>query len=603
MRFETSNIKSLPDTNRMGHTCTNLNGELFFIWGGADDSLASTSRANSQLWIYETLTGYWRRRECTGECPPYLSGATSCLIGGKMYTFGGHSVAQDNWLNNLYCLDLDSFVWTDLSSRSKADPSKPIRCDKSSSWSFNGRVYIFGGYGWAQTEHLLQLLDKQKDLQLTPDNRWPKFGWNNQLVEFNPRDNTWRWPSYSGKCPSARAAHSGDIMQNKYYLFGGRNSQERLNDLYVFDMDSFEWTQIAVVEMPVGASFTSFLQSSNQVSQIGDNQALEMDGQVNNHEADTYSDIEEDQSIIEIDLDDDRENPFVDDLDNLPRLTSDKTSLINNNSRVEDGNEMHSDDSNLSAPEVAHNSSCTVHRWSIDSHDRSNQTISSEDCNCSNNQILEITQSAAQDESNQPIEHMTNQQPEIRNANHDNYMIELEDEQIDVEGGIQIVELDEPDVENQSQTPVLPEGRSFSSFTPISATDIMLYGGISSQDIVLDDCWIFNVVQNRWTQVELKHKLPRLWHSAARTRNNELVIIGGSCSIKVDEFCSDVLAISLEPKSLKRLALDTVARSIRIKTMKLCKGLPSTIEKLIRLRKQAIALTMRRTQQRPSLTS
>lgn len=247
MRIETSSISTLSEMHRIGHTCANLYGDSLIIWGGVNKRVAYLTSPNPYLWIYDTSTGLFKSTICTGECPPYLCGATSSLIGEKMYIFGGQSIANNDWTNSMYCLDLDTCVWQDLGSHARAEPSKPICSDKGTSWSFNGRLFMFGGYGNLHIEHFSQLLDKQQDLQIVPDQRCPQYGWNNQLVEFNPNNNTWYWPTYSGKAPSARAAHSGALIGSEYYIFGGRGRQGRMNDLYILNMNTLQWNSVMTI--------------------------------------------------------------------------------------------------------------------------------------------------------------------------------------------------------------------------------------------------------------------------------------------------------------------------------------------------------------------
>lgn len=514
----------------MGHTCANLNGELLFIWGGtpsdhvgggqqqhvANEERAGRerqqtdeqmlSRRNADLWIYETLTGYWRHRRCSGECPPYLSSCSSCLIGQKMFIFGGHSTELDDWLNCLYCLDLETFQWTDVGSRASArEPTKPIRSDKNVCWSHANKLYVFGGYGWSRTEAFMDILDRQRDFQLTPDFRWPKFGWNNQLVEFDPWRNTWRWPAYSGKCPSARAAHSGTLMgDGKFYLFGGRDSCERLNDLYTFDMKTFEWTQLAILDdgQPIQRPVISHLLESS----AGDEH-----GQLSEEIPEAHS----------------------------GRLVMAAEPMPSSSSSTDPGGQQ--------ASSLAHGSGKPIIDY------QSDDDYEDDEEHPHPSHLLERWS-------------LSSQQPPPDNSSEEN---------------------SEPVRGRQ------PAGRSFCSFTPINDEIIILFGGVSSQDQNLSDCWQLNIRKNKWAPLMInpKHKRPRLWHSGSRTKQGEVVIIGGSSSDKIDEFCSDVLVISLEPRSLKRLALDAASRSVRLKTIRNCSHLPSTICKLIRLRKQAIALT------------
>lgn len=564
MRSETSNIKDLPELHRMGHTCANLNGELLFFWGGSDYKCrAHVSTQNTHLWIYETLTGYWRRKSCTGECPPNLSGSTSSLIGQKMYIFGGFSSLHDDWLNSLYCLDLQTFTWKDLGARADAKPSKPIRSDKCVSWSYEGRLYVFGGYGWSQTEHLLQLLDKQKDLHLMPDQRWPKLGWNNQLVEFDPRDNTWRWPSYSGQCPSARAAHSGALVGTKYYLFGGRDSRERLNDLYTFDMLTHQWNQVTIISTcpSVDQPIRHLLEGADVVvveQELGADEVM--------------FEVEEDSLIQEDDRQLLQESPHSS--NGAARLTEQK---VGGRASTYGSDDEECDSDELDYPADYPHPSHMLERWSLSS---TQSATSSSTHHHMDNIDCSQTQTHTQSLNNNNNDQTPNYANQIGDTN----------AQDDLQRDVAEQRIGE---NNALDTDLIPAGRSFSSFTQISPDLIMLYGGVNSQDKNLVDCWVFNIRLERWTKLDLKINQARMWHTGSRTKNNEVVVVGGSCSEKLDEFCSDVTTLSLEPKSLKKLSLDSVVRNIRLRSIHKVKGLPSNICKLIRLRKQAMALTMR----------
>lgn len=601
MRLETSSIKELANAHRMGHTCASLNGDLLFIWGGSDESVACLPVKNNHLWIYDTLSGYWRHRLCTGECPPYLSGATSSLIGQRMFVFGGHSTAQDNWLNSLYCLDLDTFCWQDLGAKAEAQPTKPIRADKLVSWSYGGRMFVFGGYGWSQTEHLLELLDLQRDLQLAPDHRWPKFGWNNQLVEFNQRDNTWRWPSYSGKCPSARAAHSGALMGETYYLFGGRDSRERLNDLYALDMRTLTWTQIADFSssLPIDRPpMRHLLEPPAQEEQGGLNEREGIDPLVLVESGDDRVNImNEDEELIGSEDGEEEEEDLM--MPSPSSSSQQQQQCVRIRAPNDMDDEVAGDSEDGEEPDYPFDFSAhpnhLLERWSLSSSHPSTSDCANlsdlqsrlQHCDSSSTCLSHEQQMEAQHQQNSPATTASG--------------VDLPDQDDRESPEEEVVNLDNyPTTTTPSIREIpKPAGRSFASFTPISERQVLLYGGISSLDENLDDCWIFDIATRQWTQINLKNKCPRLWHTGATTKNNEVVIIGGSCSDKIDEICTDILTISLTPKSLKRLALDAAARSIRMRTVNRAKGLPSTVSKLIRLRKQAISLSSRRFYTRP----
>uniref|UniRef100_A0A6G1SKK6 Kelch domain-containing protein 1 n=1 Tax=Aceria tosichella TaxID=561515 RepID=A0A6G1SKK6_9ACAR len=679
MRTEISSVAELPEMHRMGHTCTNLNGDLIFVWGGTSEDVAYSKAPNTDLWIYETLTGYWRHRKCSGECPPYLSSCSSALIGQKMFIFGGHSSAQDNWLNCLYCLDLDTFVWRDLGAQARAEPAKPIRSDKNVAWSYGNKMYVFGGYGWSQVEHYLELTDKQADLQLVPDFRWPKYGWNNQLVEYNPADKTWRWPSYKGKCPSARAAHSGALMGDKYFVFGGRDSQERLNDLYTFDMKTFEWQRIAVFSAASNNSISTDRQlitrwpighlldgpgepsngqqhNNNNSVQVGvelDNEDSDDDEHIDPAADENHRQLVEEMHGVEVE-EEDSWNPHPSssaeqgaDNISMDQITGETTMIIESNQNAAEDD----DDDDFEYPHPSH----LLERWSLSSrnphnmtHNGSNRQLGSSMDDGNNNGdnndnadsdcLYETQHNQHQQDQEQNFMSVTDrsqpgqqQEPMLATTNQDHrQQVEEEglraqqgndelghnqqlahgihDQQADRQdraGGPPVSPVvDHAAIGTIPSAPTMPAGRSFCSLTPISDENILLFGGVDSNDRNLDDCWLFNICKNQWTQItDYKHKRSRLWHTGAKTKQNEIVIMGGSSSEKIDEYCTDVFVMSFEPKSLKRLALDAVSRSVRIKTIQRTKGLPSTLVKLIKLRKQAMALTMRRSASQRLLTT
>lgn len=446
----TSSAPSVGDYEELrvlGHTCANLDGDFLFVWGGTNNRVALLSARNPIIWIHETFTGRWQRRTCTGECPPYLSGSSSCLIGEKMFIFGGRSIVGNNWLNCLYSLDLKTFIWTDCGAQAQAQPTQPVGSEKSIAWSHNGKLYVFGGYGQSQVEQISQLLDRQCGLQLVADERWPRLGWNNQLVEYDPSDNTWRWPRYAGECPEARSEHQGALMGDKLYVFGGYNGEERRNDLHVLDMRSFEWQRVAVISS-----------SGLQWPLCPSNQDLSGETGEEDNEWDRAA----------------RER-----IDRLPsRIVS-------------------------------------------------------------------------------PV------------------------------SGFEVEE------DEQEQSHALPEGRSLCSLTPISDEEMLMHGGLNAEGEGLADCWIFSIPLSQWTRLEYTdqhHQLirPRIWHSGMRTRHNDVVMIGGTSTGHIDGYCNDLLVFNFEPRSLKRIALETVARAPHL-TMQGAKGIPSTLIELIKSRGQALA--------------
>lgn len=45
----------------------------------------------------------------------------------------------------------------------------------------------------------------------------------------------------------------------------------------------------------------------------------------------------------------------------------------------------------------------------------------------------------------------------------------------------------------------------------------------------VDDLWYFNAVSSQWVQISLNNRMPRLWHTAVCTSNDDVLVFGG-CS-------------------------------------------------------------------------
>jgi len=379
------------------------------------------------------------------------------------------------------------------------------------------------------------------------------------------------------------------MSDGKYYLFGGRDSQERLNDLYTFDMSTFTWTQLAVLETAnsIRRPLNHLLENEpdDQPESIVDDEEVAA-------EIRAREDAEHVQIVEEIRGDSDLNYPMP--------SSSNSRSIYERTPTMDEGDDLQQSDDEVEdmGQEWHHNHANTLETLSL--HSRKSSSISGcsidigESFNRNDHDNNSTTASIQHTDhphegpssSGHTLGEARNVEAQARNDDLDNQSF------ISIQEDNHLDDRTEP-VEQHIQRTNKPVGRSFCSFTPMSDELIMLYGGVSSEDQNLNDCWLFNVKLNSWTHIHLnpKHCKPRLWHTGSKTKQGDIIIIGGSSSEKIDKFCTDVLSISLQPKSLKRLSLDTVARTIRLKTIQGDPHLLSNICKLIKLRKQAIAVT------------
>ncbi|XP_013382215.1 kelch domain-containing protein 3 [Lingula anatina] len=209
---------------RYGHTAVAFN-DCAYLWGGRNDS----DGACNILYCYDPSTGKWSKPKTGGETPGARDGHAACVIGNRMYIFGGYEEEVYRFSNDIHCLDLSTFIWSLLHTW-----GTPARWrDFHSATGIGHFMYIFGGRG---------------------DRGGPYHTNNevycNQMQIFNTQDNTWYEPSCTGDIPSpGRRSHSAFVYKNKLYLFGGYNGlvDEHFSDLYKFDPDTCHWSLVKCI--------------------------------------------------------------------------------------------------------------------------------------------------------------------------------------------------------------------------------------------------------------------------------------------------------------------------------------------------------------------
>ena len=140
--------------------------------------------------------------------------------------------------NDVFALSLKTRKWQKLVPHGLT----PFNSNKLTSWLYNHKIYLFGGYGPAPDED--HKCKASWFYDSATDEPMPR-GWNNQLVVFDPNRCAWDWPKTS-ETPLPRAAHAAAVNQDAGYalLFGGRHGVRRLNDLHYLDLKTLEWEQV-----------------------------------------------------------------------------------------------------------------------------------------------------------------------------------------------------------------------------------------------------------------------------------------------------------------------------------------------------------------------
>jgi len=223
-----------------------------------------------EVFHYSYFHNRWRKLNTSGDIPNRCSGAGGCLLEDTLYIAAGfHQVFPSPRLfpeddedyipnieisNRLWSLNLKSLVWK------KHTPGgvPPLLCDKTTLWSYQNKVFVFGGFGPPPDKKVhVSVIDK---LQYSEDHSLGSLrGWSNQLLHYDSESDKWVWPDCHGTPPCPRAAHSSAIISDKVYIFGGRHRDIRLNDLHCLDLRTMSWSCLNLPEhsVPSGRSWQS----------------------------------------------------------------------------------------------------------------------------------------------------------------------------------------------------------------------------------------------------------------------------------------------------------------------------------------------------------
>eukprot|EP01059_Diplonema_ambulator_P013205 TRINITY_DN23727_c0_g2_i1.p1 TRINITY_DN23727_c0_g2~~TRINITY_DN23727_c0_g2_i1.p1 ORF type:complete len:349 (+),score=82.19 TRINITY_DN23727_c0_g2_i1:52-1047(+) len=204
---------------RFGHTAI-VHGNNMVVFGGRD------SKCNNELWIFDFVQKSWRKMNYEGayEKPKARAGHTAVVVNNKsMFMFGGvaehpQTGAHSRWLNDLWVLDLKTFQWQMIRSKSGYLPTKR---KGHTAVAYRSSMFIFGG--------------GQDDLTL-----------NNDLWEFNYVLKKWISRRYTGHVPQERMYHVTALHKNKMIVFGGRAITKNgfLNDMFEINLNKFVCRQV-----------------------------------------------------------------------------------------------------------------------------------------------------------------------------------------------------------------------------------------------------------------------------------------------------------------------------------------------------------------------
>ena len=243
---------------RQCHSAVCLDNYII-IFGGISKTFKPIS--TRVIWMYNLYTEEWSNHVISRAhaTPKPFHGAVAAVIDGTIYTFGGRNMwaGQFCYRNELWTLNKakrEGFLWS----------FKEIQCKKESpsprsghtAWEYAGKLYTFGGWGDSPEGYLNEHGNFVDRL----------IAENNQLLCYDPTSQKWTDLLCLGTVPSPRSNHASATMNEKVWLFGGRDFRS-MDDLFELTMHSLTWIKIQTGHPhPYGRSMcTLTLLTNNQI--------------------------------------------------------------------------------------------------------------------------------------------------------------------------------------------------------------------------------------------------------------------------------------------------------------------------------------------------
>ncbi|CAL1713142.1 unnamed protein product [Somion occarium] len=175
------------------------------------------------------LTAFCRRT--TGDVPPKLVGASTTVVGSKLYLYGGRLVAERRMVSDIYMFDLDSFKWEKLQQSPDDDIPQARYFHSADTW--NNHLIIFGGMA------IQPQSDNPEDLCVLNDVRLFDLASRRWLPAFSTSGE-----SSTSLIPKARYAHLSSVTANRLFVIGGQDlNNVWLDDIHVYDLVTKRWVQ------------------------------------------------------------------------------------------------------------------------------------------------------------------------------------------------------------------------------------------------------------------------------------------------------------------------------------------------------------------------
>jgi len=220
---------------RQSLTGTEVNGSIVYIGGQT-----SVLQRFDDIFFYSPEQRSFKKPPVRGS-PPKFARHTACAIDEVIYIFGGFDGYGTFF--GLAAYDTNSHTWYEPITSG----TPPVARTNHAVTSVGNKMYLFGGN------------DTTK-----PGKSDMRYGTYGDLQILDTETMTWREPPRKGKLPCPRSGHHMITYGNKIFLFGGglwndteKSWSEKYVDMFVFDTDTEEWSEVEQKATPTGNAFIS----------------------------------------------------------------------------------------------------------------------------------------------------------------------------------------------------------------------------------------------------------------------------------------------------------------------------------------------------------
>ena len=221
-------LPSVPAGREGGCMCSDTSNKRVYLLLGSNSWESTIERDHVDIFNIETRE--WSKRKCTGDIPRVQAGTAPTVINDSLYCFGGWFYGVNN---DMHKLNLNTFHWSKILPANNLN--EPLAKNKHGMVSYGNRMLlIFGGYGRLKIGSKYQAgADYDSEEGIIGSDML----WTNELHLFHIHKRVWVVPEMIGTRPKPCAAFSFHyIDRHRVLLFGGRQKQERVNELHILDV-------------------------------------------------------------------------------------------------------------------------------------------------------------------------------------------------------------------------------------------------------------------------------------------------------------------------------------------------------------------------------